>query len=124
MKELRFLKMAFQEQALHGWTLLTFLTCVLHPSSSPLILNYLEFTKQFADSRLSAFEHAIPSAEVLSPTHVIHVENCCLSSKKWSKDLLLCETFPDLLRQSWLPSLSVFFKPLYLVCILLLLLCY
>lgn len=82
MKELRFFKMALEEQALHGWTLLTVLTLLLRPSSSPLILNYLQFTKQSADSCLSAFEHAIPSAEVLSPTHVIHVENCCLSFKK------------------------------------------
>lgn len=52
-------------------------TSFLLPTIPELLAVY-----QSADSCLSAFVHAIPSAKVLSPTYLTHLENFCLSFKK------------------------------------------
>lgn len=100
----RFLRIAHKEQVVHRELCLT-LFPLLHPSCFPPIQSCWWFTKQSADSRLSAFVRAVPSATVPSPTYLTHLENCCLSLKTWSKGLL-CKILPDIFMQRWSPSLS------------------
>lgn len=68
-------------------------TTLLHVSCCPLLLNGWRFTQQSADSCLSAFGRAVPSAQELSPSYLTHPENYC-SSLKISPGLLMQSRLP------------------------------